>query len=78
MRQTQGVPAAGTAGAGRSDLRPKTFVNRAGKRYVLVGASFWQGMNLATNDASGDPPRGLRELDRVQAMGIAPTASPTA
>jgi mannan endo-1,4-beta-mannosidase len=69
----------GTAGAGGSspDLRPKTFVKRkgtefedAGNRYVFVGANFWQGMNLATNDASGDPPRMLRELDRMQAMGI--------
>jgi hypothetical protein len=65
-----GVPVAGMAGAGGSDLRPKTFVGRngteledAGRRYVFVGANFWQGMNLATNDASGDPPRMVRELD---------------
>jgi mannan endo-1,4-beta-mannosidase len=75
---TGGVATGGMAGAaGGSDLRPKTFVKRSGtqfddggKRHVFVGTNFWQGMNLATNDSTGDPPRMLRELDRMQAIGI--------
>jgi mannan endo-1,4-beta-mannosidase len=65
------------AGGSTTDLRPKTFIKTngtqfddAGKRFAFVGANFWQGMNLATNDATGDPRRLARELDRLQAMGI--------
>ena len=71
--------AGGSAGSGGSttDLRPKTFIQTngtqfddSGKRYVFVGANFWQGMNLGTNDSTGDPPRMARELDRMQALGV--------
>ncbi len=65
------------AGGSSSDPRPQTFIKAngtqfddAGKRYAFLGSNFWQGMNLANADGSGDPPRLARELDRMQAMGI--------
>jgi mannan endo-1,4-beta-mannosidase len=42
-----------------------------GKRYVFVGANFWQGMNLgASAAAGGDVARLRRELDRLRALGV--------
>lgn len=41
-----------------------------GKRYVFVGTNFWQGMNLGAASAPGDQARLVRELDRLQALGV--------
>ncbi len=41
-----------------------------GQPYHFTGANFWQGMNLASPGPGGDRPRLLRELDRMQALGI--------
>jgi mannan endo-1,4-beta-mannosidase len=43
---------------------------RAGHPYYFVGANFWQGMNLAINDASGNRPRLIEELDRLEQLGV--------
>src|SRR3989304_9566455 len=42
----------------------------ADRPYYFVGANFWQGMNLAVNGPSGDRPRLVAELDRLQALGV--------
>ena len=54
-----------------------TFVTRqglqfmdGGKRYVFVGANFWQGMSLGSTGPGGDIARLRRELDRLKALGI--------
>lgn len=41
-----------------------------GKPYYFLGANFWYGMNLASAGEGGDRERLLRELDRLQALGI--------
>jgi mannan endo-1,4-beta-mannosidase len=65
------------AGGNDAGTVPSTFVRasgtqfeQGGKRQVVVGTNFWQGMNLAVADATGDRYRLGRELDRLQALGI--------
>jgi mannan endo-1,4-beta-mannosidase len=41
-----------------------------GKPYYFLGANFWAGMNLGSLAASGNRERLLRELDRMQQLGI--------
>ena len=41
-----------------------------GKPYRFLGANFWQGMNLASTGSGGDRARLLRELDRLQKLGV--------
>ena len=43
---------------------------RNGQPYRFLGANFWYGLNLASNGPGGNRPRLLRELDRLQALGI--------
>lgn len=41
-----------------------------GKPYRYMGANFWAGMNLGSQAASGDRDKLIRELDRMQKIGI--------
>lgn len=41
-----------------------------GKPYRYLGANFWAGMNLGSQAASGDRAKLIRELDRMQKLGI--------
>jgi mannan endo-1,4-beta-mannosidase len=41
-----------------------------GKPYNYVGTNFWAGMNLGATAASGNRERLLRELDKMQSIGI--------
>ncbi len=41
-----------------------------GKLFYITGTNFWYGMNLASTGEGGDRQRLLRELDRLQALGI--------
>jgi mannan endo-1,4-beta-mannosidase len=43
---------------------------RDNKPYYFIGANFWQGMNLGSKGPGGDRAKLVRELDRLQAMGI--------
>jgi mannan endo-1,4-beta-mannosidase len=43
---------------------------RGGKPYRYVGANFWNAMDLGSSGPTGDRPRLLRELDRLQALGV--------
>ncbi|KAI7906703.1 glycoside hydrolase superfamily [Cokeromyces recurvatus] len=45
---------------------------RNGERYMIKGANYWQGMNLAapTRELGGDRTRLLIELDQLQKMGV--------
>ncbi len=43
---------------------------KAGTPYYFLGANFWYGMNLASEGLGGDRARLLRELDRLQDLGI--------
>jgi mannan endo-1,4-beta-mannosidase len=68
------IPDAGGADTGSA---PSVFVRavgtqfeQGGKRQVVVGTNFWQGMNLAVANATGDRARLGRELDRLQALGV--------
>ena len=48
-----------------------TRLYRFGEPYRFVGANMWYAMHLGAADAvGGDRPRLLRELDRLQALGI--------
>ena len=42
----------------------------SGKPYRYVGANFWYGINLGIAGPRGDRARLVRELDRLQAMGV--------
>jgi mannan endo-1,4-beta-mannosidase len=42
----------------------------AGRPYFYVGANFWEGMNLAVNDPSGDRAQLDKELDHLQQLGV--------
>jgi len=42
---------------------------RNGQPYHFIGTNFWYGMHLA-DEVSGDRARLLRELDRLQALGV--------
>ena len=45
---------------------------RFGEPYRFVGANLWQAMHLGADaDAGGDRARLVRELDRLQALGVA-------
>jgi len=62
-------------GAGQTGIT--TFVTRqglqfmeGGKRHVVIGANFWQGMSLGSTTSVGDTSRLGRELDRLQALGV--------
>jgi mannan endo-1,4-beta-mannosidase len=43
---------------------------RGGARYAYLGANFWYGMNLGAEGAAGDRARLVRELDRLNALGV--------
>ena len=48
-----------------------TRLYRFGEPYRFVGANLWYGMHLgAERAAGGDRPRLLRELDRLQSLGV--------
>ena len=61
-----------------ADTRPSPFITangtrlyRFGEPYRFVGANMWYAMHLGAADAvGGDRPRLLRELDRLQALGV--------
>lgn len=38
--------------------------------YYFLGTNFWYGMNLAIDGAAGDRDRLIRELDRLQGLGV--------
>ncbi len=42
----------------------------AGQPYYFFGVNFWFGMNLGAEGPGGDRPRLIRELDRLQALGV--------
>jgi mannan endo-1,4-beta-mannosidase len=72
-----GTVSAGGGGAGGQLAGLTTFITRQGlqfmdgnKRYVFVGANFWQGMSLGSAGPGGDVARLRRELDRLQALGV--------
>ncbi len=76
---TGGAAALGGAAGGRGGQGGGLagFVTRqgmqfmeGGKRYVVVGTNFWQGMSLGSTAAGGDRARLTRELDRMQALGV--------
>jgi mannan endo-1,4-beta-mannosidase len=63
--------AAATAAAAPGFVRVKNAhfeVN--GAPYYFVGTNFWYGMNLGALDAGGDRARLVRELDRLQRLGV--------
>ncbi len=41
-----------------------------GKPYHYLGTNFWYGLNLGSKGAGGNRDRLLRELDRLQALGV--------
>ena len=41
-----------------------------GKPYYYLGTNFWAGLNLGSKGAGGNRDRLLRELDRLQGMGV--------
>ncbi|MDX2285459.1 MAG: cellulase family glycosylhydrolase [Bacteroidia bacterium] len=43
---------------------------RNGQPYYFMGTNFWYGINLAASGAAGDRDRLIRELDRLQEMGV--------
>jgi mannan endo-1,4-beta-mannosidase len=56
---------------------PSAFVSvrgeqlfRKGKPYRFIGTNLWYGMNLGSLGAGGDRSRLIRELDRLQALGL--------
>ncbi|MBX9851559.1 MAG: cellulase family glycosylhydrolase [Cytophagaceae bacterium] len=67
-----------TANDSKKDSLPKynyvkvnsTHFEINGKPYYYLGANFWAGMNLASKGPGGDRERVLRELDRLQNLGI--------
>ena len=72
-----GTGGSSAGGAGGQAAGLTTFITRQGlqfmdgnKRYVFVGANFWQGMNLGSAGPGGDVARLRRELDRLQALGV--------
>jgi mannan endo-1,4-beta-mannosidase len=73
-----GAGGMGGAAGGRGGQTGLTgFVTRegtqfieGGKRYVVLGANFWQGMSLGATAAGGDRARLVRELDRLHALGV--------
>jgi mannan endo-1,4-beta-mannosidase len=42
----------------------------AGRPYYFVGANYWQGMNLAVDGPGRDRSRLVRELDRLEELGV--------
>jgi mannan endo-1,4-beta-mannosidase len=47
-----------------------TGFERGGKPYRFLGANLWYGMNLGSRGPGGDRARLIRELDRLQALGV--------
>ena len=47
-----------------------THFTRDGQPYYFLGANFWYGMNLGSRGPGGDRGRLVRELDRLQALGV--------
>jgi mannan endo-1,4-beta-mannosidase len=43
---------------------------RDGQPYYFMGTNFWYGLNLGSKGAGGDRERLIRELDRLQALGV--------
>ncbi len=43
---------------------------RRGRPYYFAGANLWFGMNLGSDGEGGDRARLVRELDRLQALGV--------
>ncbi len=43
---------------------------RNGKPYAYMGTNFWYGMNLGSNGEGGNRARLMRELDRLNSMGV--------
>ncbi len=41
-----------------------------GRPYYFLGANFWYGMNLGASGAGGDRERLIRELDRLELLGV--------
>lgn len=41
-----------------------------GRPYYFLGANFWYGMNLGASGESGDRQRLVRELDRLESLGV--------
>jgi mannan endo-1,4-beta-mannosidase len=41
-----------------------------GKSYFFMGTNFWYGLNLGADDSSGNRERLIRELDRLQSLGV--------
>jgi mannan endo-1,4-beta-mannosidase len=63
--------------ASASSGQPDRFVRvengrfvRNGEPYVFAGANLWYGMNLGSAGEAGDRARLVRELDRLQALGV--------
>ena len=61
----------------KEDSTKSVFVRANGTRFELggrpyrfMGANFWAGMNLGSQAASGDRDKLVRELDRMQGLGI--------
>ena len=42
----------------------------SGKPYYYIGANYWYGAIIASPGKYGDRPRLLRELDRLDSMGV--------
>lgn len=47
-----------------------TYFELAGKPYYYVGANFWYGINLGSKGEGGNRERLIRELDRMEKIGI--------
>ncbi len=47
-----------------------THFMKSGKPYYIIGTNVWYGMNLGIEGKSGDRARLIRELDRLQSLGI--------
>jgi mannan endo-1,4-beta-mannosidase len=41
-----------------------------GKPYYFLGTNFWYGLNLGSKSTGGDRDRLIRELDRLQSLGV--------
>jgi mannan endo-1,4-beta-mannosidase len=47
-----------------------THFEIGGKPYFFLGTNFWYGLNLGSKSAGGNRERLLRELDRLQSLGV--------
>jgi mannan endo-1,4-beta-mannosidase len=68
--------ATGASGASATPASPGFVVAQAhsfqrdGKTYSFLGANLWYGMNLGSTGPGGDRARLIRELDRLQGLGV--------